>query len=104
MYDKVLHVKRQKPQKRRYYMAFNSVGFFTISSGASFELDGWCFGNCSDQGAQYFSANPLNPDAELISFDQSKTLLEGGGVSYGFSVRNDGPFATNFNVQGGGYS
>ena len=85
-------------------MAFNGVGFFTIAPGQSFRLDGWVFpGGNGDHGAQYFSAHPLNPSGKLVMDDQNKLLGGNGIFSYGFRVTNEGPFAVNFNVQGGGF-
>lgn len=86
-------------------MAFNNVGFFTIAPGASFRLDGWSWaGGNGDRGAQYVSAHPLNPNGKLVMSEQNKVLGTNGRFSYGFRVRNEGPFATNFSVQGGGFA
>ena len=85
-------------------MAFNGVGFFTIAAGQSFRLDGWQWPGGADRGAQYFSAHPLNPNGKLVMSEQNKLLGGDGRFSYGFRVRNEGPFAVNFNVQGGGFA
>ena len=87
-------------------MSFNNIGFFTIAAGQSFRIDGWSWsGGNGDQGAQYFSAQPLNPDAKLVMSEQNK-VFDGrtGHFFYGFRVRNEGPLATAFSVQGGGLS
>lgn len=86
-------------------MAFNNVGFFTIAAGQSFRLDGWHWNDGNgDHGAQYFSAHPLNPNAKLVMSEQNK-VFDGpsGKFNYGFRVTNEGPLATAFSVQGGGF-
>jgi hypothetical protein len=70
----------------------------TLAPGASTR---WWYTWGSDQRVQLASANPLNPNAELISYDFSKAI-EGGSVIYRVSVRNVGAFSTNYNLQGGG--
>ena len=90
-------------------MAFNGIGRFTIARGATMPLDGWFFPNGADLGAQYFSANPTFDTfpGTLLMFDESKARHPGGGVSYGFTVRDtNDPQADGsdfFDVQGGGF-
>lgn len=75
-----------------------TAGQGTLAPGATTR---WFFSWGGDQHVQVPRANPLNPNAELISFDFSK-LLENNAMKYGVSIRNVGGFATNFNLQGGG--
>jgi uncharacterized protein YchJ len=83
---------------------FNGVGLFSIQPGASYRLDGWSWTDGSDQGAQYLSAHPLNPDARLVMSEQNKTLGTDGRWYYGFRVTNEGPQTALFSAQGGGFS
>jgi hypothetical protein len=88
-------------------MAFNNIGNFTIAANQSFRFDGWLFpGGNGDQGAQYFSAHPIDPsrDAKLVISDESKVLGSDGKYTYGFRITNLGPLSAHFSVQGGGYS
>lgn len=85
-------------------MAFSGVGFFSLAPGTQIRTT-WSFpGGNGDRGAQYFSAHPLTPSAEIISFDQAKFLGSDGRFRYRFTARNAGGFPVNFNVQGGGFS
>ena len=84
-------------------MAFNGIGFFTIASGQSFRLDGWSWPDGGDRGAQYFSAHPLTPNANLVMSEQNKTQGSDGRTYYGFRVTNEGPMDAFFSVQGGGF-
>lgn len=83
-------------------MAFNNVGFGTISPGA---VQRWfvSFGG-GDRGAQYIGANPLNPGGSLQMSDQTKTKNNDGSITYWVTIRNIGGVTTNFNLQGGGFA
>lgn len=75
-----------------------TAGFGTLGPGAATR---WWYALGGDQGVQVARGNPLNPDAELISYDFSERI-EGGTTVYRVSIRNAGGVATNFNLQGGG--
>jgi hypothetical protein len=85
-------------------MAFNNVGVFSIAPGAT--LNFTCaatFGSGSDLGAQYFSAHPIDRQAVLIMFDQSKCRDAQNNIHYGFKVRSESARVIFFSVQGGGF-
>jgi hypothetical protein len=84
---------------------FNGAGRFTIAAGESFAVDGR-YGDGEDRGAQYWSANPIGTTGSmLVMSDQRKKRSPGGGVTYGFTVRNADPsHEVEFDVQGGGFS
>ena len=85
-------------------MAFNNVGVFSISPGATINWTcAWSF-NGADQGAQYFSAHPIDRQAVLVMFDQSKCRDANDKINYGFKVRSESARVVFFSVQGGGFS
>jgi len=89
-----------------FIRGFNGVGRFTIEPGEKLPLNGWVFGNGEDQGAQYFSANPISPiGSMLVMSEQNKTRSPNGAVFYGFTVENkDTKNSVSFDVQGGGFN
>jgi hypothetical protein len=84
---------------------FNNIGRFTIAANEILNLDGWSFPNGSDQGAQYFAANPIsNTGSMLVMSNQNKTRNPNGSVDYGFTIQNTDPNNdVVFNVDGGGF-
>jgi hypothetical protein len=84
-------------------MAFNGIGFYSISAGQSFRFDGWSWPDGGDRGAQYFSAHPLDPNGKLVMSEQNKVQGSDGRTYYGFRVTNEGPNDVHFSVQGGGF-
>ena len=84
-------------------MAFNGVGFFTLSPGGSVRW-GVILNGGQDFGAQYVAAHPETP-GELIYFDESKYRGDDGRFGYNFTVRNPEPNrAVSFSMQGGGFA
>lgn len=83
-------------------MAFNNVGFGTISPG---QTQRWfyTFGG-ADRGAQYCMAHPLNPGGSLQVNNQTKTRNNDGTITYWVSISNIGSVTTNFSLSGGGLS
>jgi hypothetical protein len=88
-------------------VSFNNIGEYTIASGESFRSDGWFWSDGNgDQGAQYFSAHPLEPfrDAKLVISENNKMLGDDNHYYYGFRITNEGPLDARFSVQGGGFT
>ena len=84
-------------------MAFNNVGHAFISTGGVIRWGVYRNGG-ADFGAQYVACNPENADAELVLSDESKVREGGSGKwAYWMTVKNAGPNATWFSMQGGGF-
>ena len=85
-------------------MAFNNLGHAFISVGGSIRWGVYRNGG-ADLGAQYVACHPENSDAELVFRDHSKVREGGSGKwAYWMTVTNNGPNATWFSMQGGGYA
>jgi hypothetical protein len=80
---------------------FNNLGdVVTIAPGQS-EIYHFYFGLArEDHGAQYAGPDVKSTDAELVALSHSK---EHGpfGIDYYVTIRNDGPVAAAYNLQGG---
>jgi hypothetical protein len=83
-------------------MAWNNVGFFSLSPGQSIRLI-YFFSGLADRGAQHAMAHPINIGTLLAVSDQSKERTPGGGVRYAVTVTNLAPRVAFFSLQGGGF-
>jgi len=83
-------------------MAYSGVGFGTLGAGQSGRW--WISYGGGDHGAQSIHANPLNPGACLEVNNQTKCRNNDGSITYWVTITNISGFATNFNLEGGGYA
>ena len=84
-------------------MAFNGIGFATISPGGQFRR-GVLRNGGQDFGAQYVLAHPETPGF-ILTHSQTKLRFDDGHFAYHATFQNlDTNRAVSFSMQGGGFS
>ncbi len=85
-------------------MSFRGVGQFTLAPGFQVRWGVVFDAAFGDVGPQYVGAHPENPGSDLVIFDESKQLGEGGFLyAYNATFSNDGELTTALSMEGGGF-
>jgi hypothetical protein len=83
-------------------MSFIAGGGANIFIGNG-QTQGWVFtwNNGGWQGDTFNQPQPLNTDASLTSSEESVSMNNNGTYSFSYSVTNNGPNTTFYNLQTG---
>ena len=81
-------------------MAFNNFSTpVWVNAGSSV---GWYYGFGDNRGAQIAMANPLSPNAQMITTYEGDELNGDGSMTYFVGFQNNGPEPCFHNICGGG--
>jgi hypothetical protein len=85
-------------------MSLNNYGSFYLGAGQSRRHYWWWGDGNGNHGAQYFSAGPLTPNACFCTTEEAEWLGSDGHYGYVVTIKNEGPLAGLYCLQGGGFN